>query len=93
MRCIKEKGSVQQECLPTPPIEIPVPGIEISIGGFVFSVAGFDFSVPGIENTVPGFGKPVAATRNPKPGNTLLYAPTVRRALDTKNRSQGTAIC
>ena len=93
MRCIKEKGSVQQKCLPTPPIEIPVSGIEISIGGFVYSIRGIGFSVPGIENTVPGFGKPVAATENPWPGNILLYAPPVRRAFDTRNRPPSTVLC
>ena len=76
-----------------PPFGFSVGGFVFSVPGIQISVPGFDFSVPGIENSVPGFGKPVAATRNPKPGNILLYAPTVRRALDTKNRPQGTTIC
>ena len=76
------------------------PSFGFSVGGFVFSVPGiqisvpgFDFSVPEIENSVPGFGKPVAATRNPKLGNILLYAPPVRRAFDTRNRLPITEFC
>ena len=61
--------------------------------GLNFQSAALFFQSLGLKIQFPGFGKPVAATRNPKPGNILLYAPTVRRALDTKNRPQGTVIC
>ena len=85
-RSFKQKGSAQQKCLPTPPIEISVPGIGISIGGFAFSKGG-------LESPVPGLVKPASSTGGTGPGIFLFFAAFKRTALDTQNRPTSTAFC
>ena len=85
-RSFKQKGSAQQKCLPTPPIEISVPGIGISIGGFAFSKGG-------LEKPVPGLVKPASSTGGTRPGIFRLFASFKRTALDTQNRPPSTAFC
>ena len=85
-RSFKQKGSAQQKCLPTPPIEISVPGIDFSIGGFVISKGG-------LEKPVPGLVKPASSTGVTGPGIFRLFAAFKRTPFDTKNRPPSTVLC